>query len=172
MKIIIVDKNDQIIGAEEIAPAIKRGLIRRGIRVLILNDDKVLLQKRSSTAPLFPDVWETTASGHVDEGETYEKAANRELAEEVGIKDIPLQSVAHYYREETYKGCLLKSFETIFISHYKGSFAIDKHEVSEAKWFSTTAMEKMMQKEPKEFTPGLIRAWKEWKISMISSSHE
>ena len=162
-KVIIVDEKNQVIAAEEISYAVSRRLIRRVIRVMIFNENKVLLQKRSSSAYHFPNVWETTASGHVDEEETYEIAAKRELDEEVGIKGIPLQSIAHYYREETYKNCLLKSFETIFIGDHNGSFTIDEHEVSEAKWFSVSALEKMMKNKPEEFTPGLISDWKEWK---------
>ncbi len=49
-------------------------------------NNQVLLQKRSEEATTYPKLWDISAAGHVDTGETPEEAAIREVEEEIGIK--------------------------------------------------------------------------------------
>jgi isopentenyldiphosphate isomerase len=44
------------------------------------------LQKRSSRKRIQPGKWDSSVGGHVDPGESYEQAAERELAEELGVQ--------------------------------------------------------------------------------------
>ena len=44
----------------------------------------ILLQERDEHAPIAPEMW-GLVGGHVEEGEEYEPAAHRELAEETGL---------------------------------------------------------------------------------------
>ncbi len=54
--------------------------------VIVLVDRRgwLLLQERDEHAPIAPDKW-SLVGGHVDDGEAFEPAAYRELAEETGI---------------------------------------------------------------------------------------
>lgn len=58
----------------------------RRISVILLVDahGRILLQERDEHAPLSPNVW-GMVGGHVEEGEDFEPAAYRELAEETGV---------------------------------------------------------------------------------------
>ena len=58
----------------------------QGFATVILVDHRgwLLLQERDSQAPIAPDKW-GMVGGHVEEGEDFEAAAYRELAEETGI---------------------------------------------------------------------------------------
>lgn len=49
----------------------KKGLWHKAAVVFVLNEDnsKVLLQKRSATKRLWPNLWDVTAGGHVLAGE-------------------------------------------------------------------------------------------------------
>lgn len=55
--------------------------------VIVLVDRRgwLLLQERDEHAPIAPDKW-SLVGGHVDDGEEFEPAAYRELAEETGIR--------------------------------------------------------------------------------------
>ena len=53
--------------------------------VLVDRRGWLLLQERDEHAPIAPDKW-SLVGGHVDEGEAFEPAAYRELAEETGIQ--------------------------------------------------------------------------------------
>jgi isopentenyldiphosphate isomerase len=61
-------------------------LCHRVVHVLVLDDqDRMLLQKRSMNKRVAPGKWDTSVGGHVDCGETIETAMLREMAEELGI---------------------------------------------------------------------------------------
>ena len=46
---------------------------------------QVLMQKRSADKDSFPSCWDTSAAGHLDAGEDFDRAALRELQEELGV---------------------------------------------------------------------------------------
>lgn len=48
---------------------------------------QVLLQKRSSSKDSFPGLLDTSSAGHLDASESFDQAAQRELAEELGLRD-------------------------------------------------------------------------------------
>src|ERR1044072_9307689 len=90
-RIQIVDENDQPIGASTRQEAWASGSYYRLVQIILRDKEgNFLLQKRSSKKALYPNRWTNAASGHVDEGETYETSAPRELQEEVGIS-VPLE---------------------------------------------------------------------------------
>ena len=67
----------------------KEGFWHRAIYGFIINNDgDVLLQRRSKTKKLWPDLWDITAGGHVLTGEFGEQALIREVKEETGITNV------------------------------------------------------------------------------------
>lgn len=61
-------------------------LIHRSVHVLVLGTDgRLLLQKRSLRKDTQPGKWDTSVGGHVGFGQSYEEAARREAAEELGL---------------------------------------------------------------------------------------
>lgn len=47
--------------------------------------DEILLQKRSGQKEIYPGCWDISSAGHLQAGDTFEQAAVRELAEELGV---------------------------------------------------------------------------------------
>lgn len=83
-----VTDSDEVIG-----PVARRlvhgnpGLIHRSVHVLVLGQDgRLLLQKRSLSKDVQPGKWDTSVGGHVGFGQSYEEAARREAAEELGLE--------------------------------------------------------------------------------------
>ena len=58
--------------------------MRECVAAFIVEGEKVLLGKRSSTRSFYPDVWDVFG-GHQNPGERREDALRRELFEELGI---------------------------------------------------------------------------------------
>ena len=54
---------------------------------------QVLMQKRSADKDSFPSCWDTSAAGHLDTGENFDKAAVRELKEELGVSGPVLKYI-------------------------------------------------------------------------------
>ena len=64
----------------------KDGLWHKAVVVFIINSkNQVLLQKRSATKKLWPNLWDISAGGHVSAGEFGYQAVIREAKEEIGI---------------------------------------------------------------------------------------
>lgn len=56
------------------------------VHVCIFNSKgEMLIQQRQSTKTVFPDMWDISAGGQVESGETSEMAAQREVYEELGL---------------------------------------------------------------------------------------
>jgi 8-oxo-dGTP pyrophosphatase MutT (NUDIX family) len=64
-----------------------KGRLPKSATVAVFNNNKLLLLRRSSTAPWMPLHYALTGGG-IEEGETPEDAASREMIEEIGL-DIP-----------------------------------------------------------------------------------
>lgn len=84
----IIDEKGHEIGCIDRSLVVPLGLRHQVARVIIYSEttDQVLLQQRSPFKDSCPNLWDTSASGHVDAHEQPKTAALRELSEELGIK--------------------------------------------------------------------------------------
>ena len=72
--------------AEDTTPCAERNC--RIVSVVLVDQRGwILLQERDEHAPVAPDQW-GLVGGHVEEGETYADALDREIAEETGLTNI------------------------------------------------------------------------------------
>lgn len=129
----LVNENDVIIGKISRKQAhTNKSLVHRAIAVLVFNsNNELLLQKRSLDKQIDPGCWTVSCSGHVSSGETYDKAALRELEEELGLN---LKSVNFITKNK---------FEYQNETEFMSFFRIDtndpiipyKEEIEECKFF-------------------------------------
>jgi isopentenyl-diphosphate delta-isomerase type 1 len=124
----LVDADDRLIGsATRAACHADKSKIHRSVSILIFNAaGEILLQRRSLTKDTYPGWWTLSATGHVDYGETYEAAAAREIAEELGIEASPRFLGKHLMRfpHET-------EFVGIFDTRHEGPFRFHPQEIIE-----------------------------------------
>jgi len=84
---------------------------------------EVLLQQRSHKKSIYPLLWDVSAAGHIDAGESFENAAIRETYEELGvllrIKDLKKIGVNKHF--STYANGTIQDneFHHVFISELK-----------------------------------------------------
>ena len=170
-KITFVDKNDNVIGTGTRKEALERGIIRRIVRVFLFNSKgELLIQKRSLKVPL-PGKWDQSVGGHVDAGEDYLKAAQRELQEELGIRDIPLKEIAKYYTEETDEKVINKRFNMLYSANYDGKINFNEGEISEIKWIALNKLEEWIKERPRDFTQGFIDSFNIYQNKKQNDNH-
>ena len=86
----IINEEGQVIGqATRCACHNDPNLIHRAVHILVVdNQDRIFLQKRSPKKDIQPGKWDTSVGGHLNAGETYDQAARRELEEEIGVSGV------------------------------------------------------------------------------------
>ena len=108
----------------------------RGVKVLIVNNDKVLLVR-----PNYAHRKWTFPGGGVGRSETFETAAVRETKEETGLEIGGLSVLGEY--ETRRDGC--RNIVRTFMAHTNvENIRIDGIEIAEAAWFPLTALPAQM----------------------------
>lgn len=151
----IVDEKDEPVGEASLKQMHDQDLIHRVVRIMIEDDEgRILLQKRSSNKKRYPNCWDNSASGHVDVGESYEAAAKRELAEELGVADLKLEEMGYYYSEATrYKS---RKFNKIYrVRTNLTPKKLQSTEVVEVRWFNLEQIKKLILEHPDQMSDGL-----------------
>ena len=152
--IIYVDKDDNVIGAGPQREAHEKGIIHRVIRIYLYNSKgELLIQKRGDHLRTNPGKWNESVAGHVDEGETYLQAAEREMEEEIGIRGVALKELKKIYTNESEEN-KRKRFTTLYSGVYDGEVHPDFDEVSEVRWVAPEALRKEISEHPERFTEG------------------
>ncbi|RII13834.1 Nudix hydrolase [Streptomyces sp. YIM 130001] len=85
-----VDDQDRVLGVVTRRQAVREGWLHR-VAVTVCRDERgrILVHRRSDQLSRYPGLYEVEAGGAVHAGESYEQAAARELAEELGLHVLP-----------------------------------------------------------------------------------
>ncbi|MEU6228735.1 NUDIX domain-containing protein [Streptomyces sp. NPDC047042] len=85
-----VDGRDRVVGVVSRRQAIRERWLHR-VAVTVCRDGlgRVLVHRRAEHLSRFPGLYEVVVGGAVTVGESYEQAAARELAEELGVRVLP-----------------------------------------------------------------------------------
>jgi 8-oxo-dGTP pyrophosphatase MutT (NUDIX family) len=78
-------------------------LIHRACYILVFNSrGELFVHQRTDTKDVYPGFFDLAAGGVVLAGESYDAAAQRELAEELGIADQPLTALFDFFWEDAH----------------------------------------------------------------------
>lgn len=154
-RIQIVNENDQPIGSATHQEVWSKGLYHRSVHIIIQDEKRnILLQKRSPQKTLYPGKWTNAATGHVDEGETFEASASRELMEEIGI-NIPLDFLGKFTFHHQDNDRIINQFNGVFLGKivHTTPLTLSPGEVSETKWFTRNELAQATVDHLENFTP-------------------
>jgi isopentenyldiphosphate isomerase len=130
-------------------------LLHPVVHMHLFNDKgELFLQKRAMTKDLLPGYWDTSVGGHINPGESVEKALKRETMEELGIKDFNFEFIRKYIWESDRERELVYSFRGTSNEYPE----IDKTEIEEGRFWSLKEIKGNLHKDI--FTPNLIHEFK------------
>lgn len=152
----VVDSSDRVVGTARRADVHSKGLLHRAVHLIVVRGNgDVFLQKRSMGKDSYPGRWDSSSSGHLDSGEGYESAAQRELEEELGITSSNIKQI----------GSLPASVETgnefvrIYKAEHEGPFTLHPGEIDDGRWVSVPSLQNWIDSEPEDFAPCFIKVW-------------
>lgn len=121
-------------------------LIHRSVHVLVLGPDgRLLLQKRALRKDTQPGKWDTSVGGHVGYGQSYEEAARREAAEELGVdlgggKEGPGDGLIYLYPSRIRNEVESENIRT-FLHVSAGPFRPEPGEIDELRFWTRSEIE-------------------------------
>lgn len=152
--IIFVNKDDQQVGTGTREQAWTTGLYVRVARAILKDENgRILSQRRSPNKKSYPNCWTDSVSGHVDEGETFEDAIQREMQEEIGFQ-TELKFIGKFPSEDVIGPYTIREIDAIFEGTISSQtkLYLQADEVSEVRWFEIDELKREIQHQPKDFT--------------------
>lgn len=146
-----MDDNDQVIATVTRREMRAGRLLHRSVGIAVMSSDgRLLVHRRSRDKDLWPGMWDIAAGGVVLAGETYEQAAWRELAEELGVEDVALEVIGSGRFVDDHVAELCRGYRVV----HDGPFTFDDGEVIEARWVTFAELAEM--RSTNEFLPDSI----------------
>jgi isopentenyl-diphosphate delta-isomerase len=167
----IVDEQDVIVGEGLKSDCHAKGLWHRAASIFVFNSKgELLIQKRGPNVS-YPNLYDTSASGHLKKGETYIQGAKRELKEELGLS-TKLKLVGKIKMNPIYtKDMIDNEHLQLFVCQTDENIQIQAEELSSTMFIPIRKLEQMIHGNPEAFTPGFLQELKFYlKIKNGSSS--
>lgn len=156
-QMVLVDKNDKVLGFKEKFATHKiPAPLHRAISIVIFNKNKseILITKRSTKKPTWPYFWSNAVCSHPKPGETYQKAAERRLFEELGFR-TSLKEVFNFTYEAKMENEIWGEHELdhVFVGRYQGKIKPNPDEVAGYEWIGIKELKMDLKKNPQKYTP-------------------
>jgi isopentenyldiphosphate isomerase len=153
----VVNERDEVVDHKPRSEVHRLGLMHRAVHVLVFNArGEVFLQKRSMSKDRQPGLWDSSASGHLDTGETYDACAVRELREEIGLRLTAPP-------ERLFKLPASKETDQEHVWIYRctaeGPFELHPEEIEGGDWFRVPVINEWMRDMPEDFASALLAIW-------------
>lgn len=148
--VMLVDKNDKVIGEMEKTKAHKTGSLHRALSVFIFNSQgHFLLQRRAKTKYHSGGLWANTCCSHPRINENIRAAAKRRLKEEMGINNVQLKEIFSFiYRAKLDKLLIEHEFDHVLVGNSDILPKINKDEVSDYRYVDYNSLKEGIKNYP------------------------
>jgi isopentenyldiphosphate isomerase len=121
-----------------------RRLQHRAVSIAVLGSDgRLLVHRRADSKDVWPGMWDLAAGGVVAAGETYDIAAARELAEELGVEGVELVPLGEGRFADDAVALIGRGYRCTC----DGPFVFTDGEIAEVRWVDRTALDELMAHE-------------------------
>lgn len=140
----VVDDDDHVVGRAHRAEMRARNLPHRAVYVFVRNRaGDLFVHRRTPTKDVYPGYCDVTVGGVVAAGEEYDAAAERELAEELGVVGAPLARLGtmRYADERT------RVHGMVYAIRHEGPFVLQHEEIASGGFVPLGEAERMTREE-------------------------
>ncbi len=129
----VIDEKGAFLRTVSRKEAKEKGLLHKTVYVVITDYfGKFLVQKRSMSKDVFPGYWDLGVSETVLAGESYEEAAVRGLAEEIGVSGFSINELSHLF-DFTYRSPSYNKISRVYKMMYNGKIELQVEEIDEIR---------------------------------------
>ncbi len=162
--VVLVNKNDQPLGAMEKMEAHERGELHRAFSVFIFNSEgQMMLQKRADEKYHSPGLWTNTVCSHPRTGEGISDAAHRRMMEEMGFDCEIEEMFSFIYKADVGDGLIEHEFDHVFMGTCDKEPVPNPEEVGDWKYVWPGELYADIEKHPDNYTVWFKIAVKELK---------
>ncbi len=161
----VVDERNRVQKQALRAEVHRQAWRHRAVHIFVLDKrGQIFLQKRSPAKDSHSGLWDTSAAGHLDAGEDYRQAAERELYEELMVKvEMRKEGGEGGLRElARIDACEETGWE--FVRLYScgvvGKIRTHGREVSCGAYFPVSLVEEWVRNRPEDFVPGFVECFR------------
>jgi isopentenyl-diphosphate delta-isomerase len=153
----VVNERDEVVAQVPRSEVHAKKLRHRAVHVLVFNAcGQLFLQKRSMTKDTAKGKWDSSASGHLDQGEDYDACAVREVWEEIGLKlAAPPERILRV------AACAETGQEFVWVyrCESEGPFTLHPEEIERGGWFAPAEISRWMAERPRDFAWAFTFIW-------------
>ena len=140
----IVDNDDRVVATVTRAEMRAGRLQHRAVSIAVMGSDRQLLvHRRADNKDVWPGMWDMAAGGVVAAGESYEMAARRELAEELGIEVAEFRHLG----EGRFVDESVALIGRGYLAVHDGPFTFTDGEIAEVRWVTADQLDELMTAE-------------------------
>ena len=152
-KVILVDENDQEVGAMEKLEAHEKGLLHRAFSVLLFNSKgEMLLQKRAKSKYHSAGLCSNACCSHPRPGEHIEAAVKRRMMEELGV-DVKTDFSHKFIYNISFPNNLIEyEFDHVFTGLFDGRPMINSEEIEDWKYVNIRELSTEIRLHPENYT--------------------
>lgn len=155
--ITVVDEYDNFIENRPRKEVHQLGLRHRTVHILVFNDaNQVFLQKRALTKDVNAGLWDTSAAGHVDAGESYDACAHRETIEELGV--CVDDSLSFLFKLPAIPETGME-FVQVYRCQHNGPFTLEVGEIDDGQWFDIQKVTQRVKTNAPSITDTFKTLW-------------
>ena len=156
MNVVIVNEQDEVIGVKERADIQPKDIYRVAALWIENSKGEVLLAQRAFTKKNNPGKWGPAVAGTVEEGEEYDTNILKEMEEEIGLVNTPVQKRDKRFRDGPHR-YFCQWFYAV-VDEPIESFVVAEEEVEALRWWPVDELKEECAKDATRF----LRAITEW----------
>ena len=154
--VTLVDRDDNVVGAEEKIRAHREGKLHRAFSVFVFDEGRRLLIQRRATGKYHSGgLWSNTCCGHPRPGESADGDAERRLTEEMGFVCDLRPAFRTIYEMNVADSMIEHELNQVFIGWFNGSPSPDTREVEACRWMDLAELRDSIETSPERYTPWL-----------------
>ncbi len=158
--VILVDNEDNEVGAMEKMEAHRQGKLHRAFSIFLFDDEgRMLLQKRAADKYHCPRLWTNACCSHPAPGESIADAVKRRVKQELGIEPELTPQFKFTYRAQLENDLVEHEIDHVFFGDWEGKVKPNPLEVMDTRWLSIAELDKEIAETSEKFTPWLLICW-------------